>query len=84
MMVDDDDDDDDDDFFSKNDFFSPKDENLGVLKSTVYSCVCEGEPVWEHVVGGGREPAGSAGSAEIGPWYATSIRDLYPSFKCDF
>ena len=48
-------------------FFSPKDENLGVLKSTVYSCACEGEPVWEHVVGGGREPAGSAGSPKIGP-----------------
>ena len=46
--------------------FSPKDDTLGELMSTVCGCTCEGGQVWVHArrrgVGGGRiRPAGGSG-----------------------
>ena len=42
--------------------FSPKDDNLGELMSTVCECTCEGGQVWVHArrrgVGDGPDPAG--------------------------
>ena len=49
-------------------FFSPNDDNLGVLMSTVDPCACDGEHVWVHarpgVGGADLRPIRASGTAK--------------------